>query len=130
MKILGIGNDIINIKRIEVSIKKGKKGFIKRIFTNNEIKYCYSKKNSINFFAKRFAAKEAFSKALGTGIRKGINFKDIEVKNNLRGKPFIVLKGYTRKYLQKKIKNKMYKIHLTLSDDTPWAYATVVITHK
>tara|TARA_Y100000590_G_scaffold422621_2_gene527537 strand:- start:1894 stop:2286 length:393 start_codon:yes stop_codon:yes gene_type:complete len=130
MKILGIGNDIINIKRIEDSIKKGKKSFIRRIFTKYEIKYCHSKKNSINFFAKRFAAKEAFSKALGTGIRKGINFKDIEVKNNLRGKPFIVLKGYTRKYLQKKIKNKMYKIHLTLSDDTPWAYATVVITHK
>ena len=130
MKIFGIGNDIINIKRIGDSIKKNKPNFINRVFTQNEIKYCHTKKNSVSYFAKRFAAKEAFSKALGTGIRKGIDFKDIEVKNDSKGKPFIILKGYTRKYLKKKTKNKIYKIHLTLSDDAPWAYATVVITYN
>tara|TARA_B100000427_G_C15181161_1_gene451664 strand:- start:134 stop:526 length:393 start_codon:yes stop_codon:yes gene_type:complete len=130
MKIFGIGNDIINIKRIETSIKKNNSKFINRIFTQSEIKYCHSKKTPVSYFAKRFAAKEAFSKALGTGIRKGIDFKDIEIKNDSKGKPFIILKGYTRKYLQKKTKNKIYKIHLSLSDDAPWAYATVVITHN
>ena len=67
---------------------------------------------------------------MGTGIRTGIDFKDIEIKHDSKGKPFIILKGYTQKYLQKKIKNKIYKIHLSLSDDAPWAYATVVITHN
>ncbi len=130
MKIFGIGNDIINIKRIDTSIKKNNLKFINRVFTKNEIKYCHSKKNPASYFAKRFAAKEAFSKALGTGIRKGIDFKDIEIKNDLKGKPFIVLKGFTKKYLLKRIKKKIYKVHLTLSDDAPWAYATVLITHN
>ena len=61
MKIFGIGNDIINIKRIGASIKKNKPNFINRVFTQNEIKYCHAKKNSASYFAKRFAAKEAFS---------------------------------------------------------------------
>jgi len=130
MKIFGIGNDIINIKRIDSSIKKNTYKFINRVFTENEIKYCRSKKNPTSYFAKRFAAKEAFSKALGTGIRKGINFKDIEVRNDSKGKPFISLKGFTKKYLLKKIKKKIYKVHLTLSDDAPWAYATVLITYN
>ena len=70
------------------------------------------------------------SKALGTGIRKEVAFKNIEISNNSFGKPYIKLKGSTYMYLKKKIKNKKYNIHLSLSDDRPWAQATVIITHK
>ena len=83
MKIFGIGTDIVNIKRIEKSLKLHGSRFKNNIFSKNEINYCEKKKNSAAFYAKRFAAKEALSKALGTGIRKGINFKHIEVINNI-----------------------------------------------
>ena len=75
MKIFGIGTDIVNIKRMEKILKKNGKNFKSRVFSKGEISYCEKKKNPPSFFAKRFAAKEALSKALGTGIRKGINFK-------------------------------------------------------
>ena len=130
MKIFGIGTDIINIKRVEKTIKKNNKSFKERVFSKKEILYCEKKKNSSPFYAKRFAAKEAFSKALGTGIRKGINFKDIEITNNNFGKPSIKLKGTTAIFLKKKIKSKKYSIHLSLSDDEPWAQATVIISHN
>ena len=93
MKIFGIGTDIVNIKRIESSLKKNGSVFKNRIFSKNEISYCENKKNSSAFYAKRFAAKEAFSKALGTGIRKGVNLKNIEINNNSNGKPYILLRG-------------------------------------
>ena len=128
MKIFGIGSDIINIKRVEKSLKRNL-SFKNKIFCKNEIDYCMNKKNSYSYFAKRYAAKEAFSKALGTGIRKGINFKNIEIFNDSKGKPYIKLKGDTYKYFKKKIINKKNKIYLTLSDDNPWAYATVIITY-
>ena len=130
MKILGIGTDIVNINRLKKSLKKNNKSFKNRIFSKREIIYCEDKKNSASFYAKRFAAKEALSKALGTGIRKGINFKDIEVINNLHGKPSIKLKGSTATFLKKKIKAKKYLIYLSLSDDAPWAQATVIISYK
>ena len=130
MKIFGIGTDIVNIKRIKKTLKINNKSFKKRIFLKNEITYCEKKKNSASFFAKRFAAKEALSKALGTGIRKGINFKDIEVINNKIGKPTIKLRGTTANFLKKKIKNKKYAIYLSLSDDEPWAQATVIISYN
>ena len=79
MKIFGIGTDIVNIKRLEKILKKNNKNFKSRIFSKNEIFYCEKKSNPASFYAKRYAAKEALSKALGTGIRKCINFKDIEV---------------------------------------------------
>ena len=116
MKIFGIGTDIVNIKRIKKIIKKNKNSFINRIFSKNEIVYCKKKKNPFPFYAKRFAAKEALSKALGTGIRKGINFKNIEITNNNFGKPSIELKGSTAAFLKKKIKAKKYSIYLSLSD--------------
>tara|TARA_Y100000590_G_scaffold470439_1_gene664913 strand:+ start:3659 stop:4051 length:393 start_codon:yes stop_codon:yes gene_type:complete len=128
MKIFGIGTDIVNIKRMRESLKKNGDIFKKRIFSKNEIIYCDKKKNSFPFYAKRFAAKEAFSKALGTGIRKGIYFKDIEIFNDGLGKPSIKLKGSTAKFLRKKIRNKKYSIYLSLSDDEPWAQATVIIS--
>ena len=130
MKIYGIGTDIVNIKRIEKSLKKNENNFKKRIFSKKEIIYCEGKKNPISFYAKRFAAKEALSKALGTGIRKGINFKDIEILNDNLGKPSISLKGNTANFLKKKIKSKKYSIHLSLTDDLPWAQATVIISYN
>ena len=130
MKIFGIGTDIINIKRMEKSIKKNGNNFINKVFSKNEIIYCKKKKNPFPFYAKRFAAKEALSKALGTGIRKGINFKNIEITNDNFGKPSIELKGTTATFLKKKIKTKKYDIHLSLSDDIPWAQATVIISYQ
>ena len=130
MKIFGIGTDIVNIKRMKKSLKLNNGIFKKRVFSKNEIKYCENKKNPEAFFAKRFAAKEALTKALGTGIRKGIHFKHIEVINNKLGKPAILLKSTTAEYLKKKINKKKYFIHLSLSDDKPWAQATVIISYK
>ena len=130
MKIFGIGTDIVNIRRIEQSLKKRKYSFKNKIFSKKEISYCEKRKNSGAFYAKRFAAKEAFSKALGTGIRKGVNLKNIEITNNVHGKPSISLKGNLANYLKKKIKCKKYDIHLSLSDDKPWAQATVIISYN
>ena len=130
MEIFGIGTDIVNIKRIDRSLKKHGNLFKKRIFSKKEILYCDKKKSSSSFYAKRFAAKEALSKALGTGIRKGINFKDIEISNDNFGKPCVELKGTTANFLKKKLKNKKYSIYLSLSDDAPWAQATVIISYN
>ena len=129
MKIFGIGTDIVNIKRMQKILRINNNNFKKRIFSNNEIIYCEKKKYPSSFYAKRFAAKEALSKALGTGIRKGINFKDIEIINNNYGKPTIKLRGSTASFLKKKIKNNKYSIYLSLSDDIPWAQATVIISY-
>ena len=130
MKIFGIGTDIINIKRINNSIKKGGSNFKKKIFSDREIKYCERKKNPSAFYAKRFAAKEAFTKALGTGIAKGISLKDIEIINDTLGKPNIKLRGVANNLLKKKIKKSKYNIYLSLSDDDPWAQATVIISYN
>ena len=130
MQIFGIGTDIVNIKRMDNSLKKYGSSFKKRIFSKLEISYCEKKKNSSAFYAKRFAAKEAFSKALGTGIRKGVKLTNIEVSNNVNGKPSILLKGNLASYLKKKVKNKKYNIYLSLSDDKPWAQATVIISYN
>ena len=130
MKIFGIGTDIVNIKRIERSLKKNGNALKNRIFSKKEIIYCEKNKNPFPFYAKRFAAKEALSKALGTGIRKGVNFKNIEILNDSFGKPFIQLKGSTATFLKKKIKTKKYFIYLSLSDDLPWAQATVIISYN
>jgi holo-[acyl-carrier protein] synthase len=129
MKIFGIGTDIVNIKRIDNSLKKNGGIFKNKVFSKNEISYCEKRKNSSAFYAKRFAAKEAFSKALGTGIRKGVNLKNIEVSNNAQGKPSILLKGNLSHLLKRRIKCKKYFIYLSLSDDTPWAQATVIISY-
>ena len=98
MKIFGIGTDIVNIKRMEKIFIKKNNNFKNRIFSKREILYCENKKKSYSYYAKRFAAKEALSKALGTGIRKGINFKDIEILNDKMGKPYINLKGSTKNF--------------------------------
>ena len=128
MIIFGIGTDIVNIKRMEKSLKRYGSKFKKKVFSEYEIKYCEKKKNSSAFYAKRFAAKEAFTKALGTGINKETILKNIEVRNDLRGKPYINLKGKVNSFLKKKIKKNKYNIYLSLSDDIPWAQATVIIS--
>ena len=130
MEIFGIGTDIVNIKRMDSSLKKYGIKFKNKFFSKSEISYCEKKKNSSAFYAKRFAAKEALSKALGTGIRKGVNLKNIEVSNNAHGKPSISLKGNLANYLKKRVKCKKYYIHLSLSDDKPWAQATVIISYN
>ena len=130
MKIFGIGTDIVNIKRIDSLLKNSGNSFKKRIFSNKEILYCEKKNSPSSYYAKRFAAKEAFSKQLGTGFKKGISLKNIEIFNDATGKPNIKLKGGVEVYLKKKIKKKKYNIYLSLSDDKPWAQATVIISYS
>ena len=127
MQIFGIGTDIVNIGRIAKIFKKNKTKFIRKVFTKNEIFYCNSKKNSTSYYAKRFAAKEAFVKALGVGFYKGLSFKDVIIYNNQKGKPFIKLSIKSKKIVNKILKNKDYSIFLSMSDDIPWAVATVII---
>jgi holo-[acyl-carrier protein] synthase len=128
MKIYGVGTDIANIKRINKSLKN--KEFIKRLFNKDEIKRCNNQLNKANCYAKRFAAKEAFSKAIGTGISKGINFNEIIVHNSKLGKPYIKLLGSTKKIVNKILNKKRISIYLSLSDDKPFAIATVILTTK
>ena len=129
MIIYGIGTDIVNVKRIKDAIRKNNQAFKKRIYTNFEIKTCERRKNKAECFAKRFAAKEAFLKAVGSGNK--LKFNEIEVKNNSLGAPKLILKGLSLVNLKKILKNKKFKIHLSLSDDKPWAVASVIIfTYK
>ena len=126
MNFFGIGTDIVSIDRIKKSLKS--KNFLKRIFNEKEILKCKMTIKSTNCFAKRFAAKEAFSKALGTGIANGINFNEIIVLNKKSGKPYIILVGQTKKTLSKKFKGKKSKISLSLSDEKKYAVAFVTIS--
>ena len=130
MRIFGIGTDIVNIKRIDNILKKNGNIFKKKFCSKNEILYCEKKKDSSSYYAKRFAAKEAVTKAMGIGIAKGISLKNIEVVNDRNGKPDIILKGKVDTILKKKINKKKYNIYLSLSDDKPWAHATVIISYK
>ena len=100
MKLHGIGTDIVDVNRIKKSIKN--KIFLSRLFSKEEIFKCSKLNNSSNCYAKRFAAKEAFVKALGTGIANGINFNEIIVLNEKNGKPFIKIIGKTKKIVNKK----------------------------
>ena len=128
MHIIGNGVDIIKNSRINNSLKT--KGFLNRIFTEKEIKQGTKLKNKINFYAKRFAAKEAFVKAIGTGFRSDINFIDIEIKNYKNGKPYISLSKKLKNFLQKKFKIQKYKVFLSLSDEKDYSIAFVVIDKK
>ena len=126
MKIYGIGVDLLEIKRIK-KLLKSKKNFKKRIFTIYENKLSRSIKNKEIYFGKRFAAKEAFSKALGTGISNGLNFNEIEIFSNNKGKPSLRILGKSRIIVKKILKNKKYTIYLSLSDEKTYAIAFVVI---
>ena len=128
MSIIGVGVDIVNNDRLKKLVKN--KSFIKRVFTIYEQKISIKIKNKINFFSKRFAAKEAFSKATGLGISKNLHFKDIEIKNNINGDPSINLKNSTVKYLNKKLKVKSFKTNLSLSDEKNYSIAYVIIEKR
>ena len=126
MKLFGVGTDIIRVNRLKKSLKK--KLFLSRIFNEEEIIKCKRTKKNSNCYAKRFAAKEAFSKALGTGISKGINFNEIVVLNEKSGKPYIMLINKTKKIVEKKLKKKLYKISLSIADEKDYAVAFVTIS--
>ena len=125
MSIYGIGSDIIDISRIKKSLKN--KNFQNRCFSKNEIKAAENNSNKVASYAKRFAAKEAFAKALGTGIRKGISFNEISIDNKKNGAPFIKLTGKT-KIIVKNLTKSKNKIYLSLSDEKKYAVAMVVIS--
>tara|TARA_B100000131_G_scaffold262143_1_gene258469 strand:+ start:321 stop:710 length:390 start_codon:yes stop_codon:yes gene_type:complete len=125
MNIIGNGVDIIKNKRIERSLKIN--GFKNRIFTKNEILQSKKIKNKTSFFAKRFAAKEAFVKAIGTGFRKKINFIDIEIKNNKKGQPLIKISNNIKFFLKKKFDINKFKIFLSLSDEKNYSIAYVIL---
>ena len=125
MSIIGIGVDIVNNNRFKKLIKN--KHFLKKVFTTKEQKSSQSIKNKINFYSKRFAAKEAFSKATGFGISQNLYFKDIEIKNNKKGKPTININKSTSDYLKKKFKVKSFKTNLSLSDEKNFSIAYVII---
>ena len=128
MKILGIGVDIIQNSRIKKAIKN--KSFVSRIFSKSEITNSKKKNNKTNYFAKRFAAKEAFVKSIGIGIRKGINFKDIYVINDKSGKPNIRFSNKVNNLIIKKFKTRNFDIFLSLSDEKNYSIAFVVIQKK
>ena len=128
MNIIGNGVDIVNNLRIKNSIKNKK--FLNRVFTLNEINNSKKLNNKISYFAKRFAAKEAFAKALGEGFRNNINFNDIEVTNDDKGKPIINISNNVKKFLKKKFKSNKYQIFLSLSDEKKYSIAYVIINKK
>ena len=128
MKIIGNGVDIVQNSRIKKLIKNQK--FILRIFSKNEINESKKIKNKVNFFAKRFAAKEAFVKSIGLGFRKGINLKDIYVRNDKLGKPNIILSSKVKKTLSKKFSTKSFNIFLSLSDEKDYSIAYVILNKK
>ena len=106
------------------------KNFIDRIFTQNEINSSKKLNNKTNYYAKRFAAKEAFVKALGEGFRNNINFNDIDIKNDKKCKPLINISNNIKKYLKKKFKLNKYKIFLSLSDEKKHSIAYVIINKQ
>ena len=124
--IIGIGTDIIDIRRIEDTIMRFGKRFKDKCFLKSEIIRSESKKNTIQSYAKRYAAKEACAKALGTGLAQGVYWKDIEIKNNKFGKPYIILHKKAKFYINK-FNNKNCKIELTISDEKEYAIANVII---
>ena len=128
MKILGVGVDIIENRRIKNSIKS--KSFITRTFGSREIKFSKKISNKSNFFSKRFAAKEAFAKSLGTGFRKDLNFKDIEILNDKMGKPYYFKSKKINNLIYKKFKIKSYDLFLSISDEKDYSIAFTIIQKK
>ena len=126
--IIGHGIDLIDIRRIDRAIDRFGERFIKRIFTKNERIRSDKKQKRIESYAKRFAAKEACSKALGTGFRLGVYWKNIEVVNEKSGKPTLKLTGGAYERLKKLTPiGSTHNISLSITDDFPWAQANVII---
>ena len=125
MKLVGIGVDLINNKRINRSIKNVK--FINRIFSKNEILISKKFSNKTNFFSKRFAAKEALVKAIGTGIRDNFNFKDIQILNDKLGKPYYLINPKITRFIKEKKRIKSFKLFLSISDEKEYSIAFTII---
>ncbi len=131
--IIGTGNDITDIRRLEKTLTRFGARFENRVFTEGERKKAASRKKAglkvvAGTYAKRFAAKEACAKALGTGLGQGVAWKEIEVVNSLSGKPELILTGKALAHLKKMIPpGKSAKLHLTLTDEYPYAQAFVII---
>ena len=127
MKIIGVGVDIVENKRIKNSIKN--KNFILRVFSKKEINQAKKLKDKGNYYSKRFAAKESLSKAIGTGFRNNLNFKDITIVNDKYGKPCYELNNKVKKLIYSRFNVKKIKISLSLADEKKYSIAFSVI-HK
>jgi len=125
MKIIGIGVDIVENKRIGSFIRNKK--FITRIFGKDEISNSKKILNKTSYLSKRFAAKEALVKAIGTGFRNGLNFKDIQVANNKQGKPHYVVTLKLKDFIKKKMKVKSFNLLLSISDEKEYSIAFATI---
>lgn len=126
--ILGIGTDLANIERIERTLERFGDRFRNRVFTPIEQRKAERRKDTVGTYAKRWAAKEACSKALGTGLRMGIAWRDMSVVNLETGQPTMVLTGWAEERLSKMTPDgHRAVIHVSLTDDHPWAQAMVVI---
>ena len=128
MKILGIGVDIIQNSRIKRLIIK--KSFINRAFGKKEIKLSKKEKNKVNYFAKRFAAKESFVKSLGTGFRANLNLKDIEILNDKLGKPYFFISTKIRNIINKRFKIKRFNLFLSISDEKDYSIAFTILQDR
>ena len=128
MKILGVGVDLVSNKRVQLLIKN--KNFLKRTFGANELKFSKKKINKTNYFAKRFAAKEALSKSIGTGLRDGLYFKNIEILNDKMGKPYFYKSRKLDQFVKKKFKIKKYDLFLSLSDEKDHSIAFTILIKR
>jgi len=129
MIVLGLGNDMIDIRRIDRSLARWGERFLRRVFTETEIAKSEPRANRAASYAKRFAAKEACSKALGTGFNQGVYWRDLGVVNARSGKPRMALTGGAADRLTALTPEAMIaRIDLTITDDDPWAQAIVMIT--
>ena len=124
MKIIGTGVDIVDNSRIKKLILNN--SFLNRVFTNDEILISKNMKNKSSYFAKRFAAKEAFVKSLGTGFRNGLNFKDISVVNDKLGEPSFFINNKIKNMIKKKFKIRKFKFFLSISDEKKYSVAFVI----
>ncbi|MGY2575170.1 holo-ACP synthase [Vibrio sp. C8] len=122
--IVGLGTDIAEIERIEKALNRSGDAFAQRILTENEIEVFTHLKQKGRYLAKRFAAKEAASKALGTGIAHGVSFQDFEISNDENGKPVLTLSGKAQQIAQA---SSVRSVHLTISDERHYAVATVIL---
>ncbi|KCZ54942.1 4'-phosphopantetheinyl transferase [Hyphomonas beringensis] len=127
--IIGIGNDLCNIERVEKTLERFGERFENRVFTETEIALARRRRRTAETYAKRFAAKEACAKALGTGVpRRGVHWKHMGVVNLPTGKPTVELTGGAAERLAKMVPEGYEAVvHLTITDDHPWAEAQVII---
>ena len=128
MKILGIGVDIVENSRLAKSLKNNL--FITRIFSNSEILKAKRIKDKKSYYAKRFAAKEAFAKSIGTGFRDDFNFKDISIVNDKLGKPSFLINKIIKKIVKKQFKTTSFNFFLSISDEKKYSIAYVILQKK